>query len=313
MVIILEYNLIIVTLAAAVRSGTPILFATLGEIFTERAGILNLGLEGLMLIGALSGFVSAYYTSSLLLSLIFAMLAGGIFSLIFAFLTISLKTNQVVSGLALTMLGTGISAFFGQYFIGKTAVHFNSFAIPILNEIPFLGPVLFNHDILVYISYFLAPLLWYFLFYTRPGLELRSVGENPVAADSAGINVFKIRYVYVIAGGMLTALGGAYLSLAYTSMWIENMSAGRGWIAIALVIFASWNPLKAVFGAYLFGGVSALRLRLEALGTAIPSHILMMAPYILTLLVLILSSSEKMKKKLGAPTAVGTAYSREDK
>jgi len=308
----LDYKLIVATLAAAVRSGTPILFAVIGEIMTERAGVLNLGLEGLMLIGALSGFMAVYISSNLWLAVIIAMLMGGLFSLFFAILTVTLKTNQVVTGLALTMMGTGLTAFIGKDYIGKTAERFQHFSVPLLGEIPFLGPILFNQDWLVYITYLLVPLTWYYIFHTRWGMEMRAVGENPKTADSSGINVFKVRYIYVVIGGMITALGGAYLSLASTSMWIENMSAGRGWIAVALVIFAGWNPLKGILGAYLFGGVSILRLRLEAIGTGIPSHILMMFPYLLTLIVLILSSGEKMRKKIGAPTEVGKAYSREE-
>ena len=311
-VIKLDYRLIVATLAAAVRSGTPILFAVIGEILTERAGVLNLGLEGLMLIGALSGFMGAYLSSNLWFAVIIAMLMGGLFSLLFAVLTVTLKANQVVSGLALTMMGTGLTAFIGKDYIGKTAERFQNFPLPLLGEIPFFGPILFNQDWLVYITYLLVPLSWYYIFHTRWGMEMRAVGETPKTADSSGINVFAVRYVYVIIGGMITALGGAYLSLASTSMWIENMSAGRGWIAVALVIFAGWNPLKGILGAYLFGGVSILRLRLEAIGTGIPSHILMMFPYLLTLIVLVLSSGEKMRKKIGAPTEVGKPYSREE-
>lgn len=308
----MDYKLIVATLAAAVRSGTPILFAVLGEILTERAGVLNLGLEGLMLIGALSGFMAAYLSSNLWLAVIIAMLMGGLFSLLFAVLTVTLKTNQVVTGLALTMMGTGLTAFIGKDYIGKTAERFQNFSLPLLGQIPFFGPILFNQDWLVYITYLLVPLSWYYIFHSRLGMEMRAVGENPKTADSSGINVFAVRYLYVVIGGMITALGGAYLSLASTSMWIENMSAGRGWIAVALVIFAGWNPLKGILGAYLFGGVSILRLRLEAIGTGIPSHILMMFPYLLTLIVLVLSSGEKMRKKIGAPTEVGKAYSREE-
>ena len=300
-------------LIAAIRAGTPLLYATLGEIFVERSGVLNLGLEGLMLIGAFSGFVVAHLTSSLFLAVLFSMLAGGMFALLFAFLTVTMRVNQVVSGLALTMLGMGISGFYGQAFIGKTAPQFSSISIPYLSKIPYIGPIFFNHDILVYISYILVFVSWFFIFKTKWGMNLRAVGESPKTADSMGINVFATRYIYIIVGGMLTALGGAYLSLAYTSMWVERMTAGRGWIAIALVIFSSWDPIRAMFASYLFGGVASLQPRIQARGTTISAHLLMMLPYLLTLIILAFTSGEAIKKKIGAPTSLMVPYSREER
>ncbi|HEW91006.1 MAG TPA: ABC transporter permease [Thermotogaceae bacterium] len=302
-------------LAAAIRSGTPLLFATLGEIITERSGILNLGLEGLMLIGAIFGFIAAYTLQNVYLAFILAMVAGALFSLIHAFVTISLRANQTVSGLALTMLGTGVSGMIGRNYIGQVAPKFSKIDLPLLSKIPLIGKVFFSHDVLVYVSYILVAVTSYFLFKTRLGMNLRAVGEEPAAADSAGINVFLTRYFATIIGGALTAAGGAYLSLAYTSMWIENMSAGRGWIAIALVIFSMWEPYKAMIGSYLFGGIMALQLRLQAEGKInISSNLLMMLPYLTTLIVMIVFSfNEKFRKRVGAPSALGIPYSREEK
>ncbi len=298
---------------AAIRAGTPLLYATLGEIFAERSGVLNLGLEGLMLAGALMGFVVSHITSSAWLGVLGALLIGGVLSLVYAFLTITMRVNQVVAGLALTMLGAGLSGYYGQAFIGKTASQFSPIYIPFFSDIPFIGKVLFSHDPLVYLSYVLVPLSWFYIFKTRWGMNLRAVGEDPKTADTVGISVFKIRYLYVILGGMLTAVGGAYLSLAYTSMWIENMTAGRGWIAVALVIFSAWNPLRALLASYFFGGVASLQLRIQAMGVAISSHLLMMLPYALTIVVLSLISSEAMRKRIGAPTALMKPYSREER
>lgn len=302
-------------LSAAIRSGTPLLFATLGEIITERSGVLNLGLEGLMLIGAIFGFMAAYIFQNIYLAFILAIIAGAVFSLIHAFMTITLKANQTVSGLALTMLGTGLSGMLGRNYIGKVAPRFQPIEIPFLSKIPLVGKVFFSHDILVYISYILVLGVAYLLFKTKMGMNLRAVGEEPSAADSAGINVFLTRYLATITGGALTAAGGAYLSLAYTSMWIENMSAGRGWIAIALVIFSMWNPYRALIGSYLFGGIIAMQLRLQAEGKInISPNLLMMLPYLTTLIIMIIFSfNENFRKRMGAPSALGVPYSREEK
>ncbi len=305
--------MLVSVLTAAIRAGTPLLFATLGEIFVERSGVLNLGLEGLMLIGAFSGFVIAHITKSLFLAVILSMVAGGLFALLFAFLTVTMRVNQVVSGLALTMLGMGISGFYGQAFIGKTAPQFATLSIPGLSNIPYIGQIFFKHDILVYLSYVLVFLSWFFIFKTKWGMNLRAVGESPKTADSMGINVFRTRYVYIVVGGMLTSLGGAYLSLAYTSMWIDRMTAGRGWIAIALVIFSSWDPIRAMFASYLFGGVASLQPRIQAGGTTISAHLLMMLPYLLTLIILSFTSGEAIRKKIGAPTSLMVPYSREER
>ncbi len=306
-------SFILSTLSATVRAGTPLLFAVLGTIFTERSGVMNLGLEGFMLIGAIGGFVASYQTSSLLAAILVAMLAGAILGLVHAFFTVTLRVNQIVSGLAITMLGTGLSGLWGKDYIGVIARRFEPIKIPVLSEFPYIGQILFSHDLLVYISFIMVPLMWLLIYKTRPGLTLRAVGESPDAADAKGINVFAVRYFYTILGGSITAIGGAYLSLAYNSMWIENMTAGRGWIAIALVLFATWDPAKALIGAYLFGGITALGLRLQAVGAHISPDFLKMLPYLLTIAVLFFTSTDTLKRKVGAPASLGVPYSREER
>ena len=306
-------SFIISTLQATVRAGTPLLFAVLGTILTERSGVMNLGLEGIMLIGAIGGFVASYNTSSLLAAVLVAMLGGAILGLVHAFFTVTLKINQIVSGLAITMLGAGISGLWGRDYIGVVAKRFTPVRLPFLSELPYAGQIFFSHDFLVYASYLVVPAMWFVIYKTKFGMTLRAVGESPDAADARGINVFAIRYVYTVIGASVTAIGGAYLSLAYNSMWIENMTAGRGWIAIALVLFATWDPLKALLGAYLFGGITALGLRLQAIGTHISPDFLKMLPYLLTIVVLFFTSTDNLKRKVGAPASLGTPYSREDR
>lgn len=307
-------DFLIAVLATAITAGTPILYAALGEILAERAGILNLGVEGMMLVGAVSGFILALHTGNPWAGLLLAMLAGGAMALIHAFLTVTLKANQVVSGLALTLFGTGLSGYLGKSYVGiRLPESFKTVPIPVLSDIPVIGPVFFNHDLLVYISYLVVPLLWFLVFRTRAGLHLRAVGENPAAADSVGINVFRTRYLYVIAGGMLAGIGGAYLSLHYVPSWVENMTAGRGWIAVALVIFATWNPANALWGSYLFGGLDALGLRLQTMNVTVSPYFLKMLPYIFTVLVLILVTRRNMLSRIGSPQALGLPYDREER
>ena len=310
----MSQEFVIAVLATAITAGTPILYAALGEIMAERSGILNLGVEGMMLVGAVSGFILALHTSSPWAGLLLAMLAGGTMAFIHAFLTITLKANQVVSGLALTLFGTGFSGYIGKSYVGiRLPESFQAFPIPVLSDIPFIGPVFFNHDPLVYLSYLTVPALWFLVFRTRAGLHLRAVGENPAAADSAGINVFLTRYLYVIMGGMLAGIGGAYLSLHYVPSWVENMTAGRGWIAVALVIFATWNPANALWGAYLFGGLDAIGFRLQTLNVTVSPYFLKMLPYLFTVLVLILVTRRNMLSRVGSPRALGLPYDREER
>ena len=308
-------------LTIAIVAGTSLVFATIGEIFAERSGILNLGVEGMMIVGAVTGFAAAYHSDNAWVGVVVALMAGGAMALIHAFLTISLRADQVVSGLALTMFGTGLSSFLGQRLgtggtplVGLIGPRFRPVAIPVLSDIPIVGSMLFNQDLLVYLMYLLVPLSWYFLYKTRPGLHLRAVGESPQTADALGVNVFKLRYFYTTLGGMLAGLGGAHLSLAYTPGWTEHLTGGRGWIAIALVIFATWDPLRAVVGALLFGGVNAIQFRLQATGTTIPASLLNMLPYILTVVVLVaITWFESFRKRVGPPAALGLPYLREER
>jgi len=290
-------------LAAAVQAGTPILYATLGEILMERSGILNLGVEGAMLLGALAGFWVSMATGSPLLGLGAAAGVGAVACWLHGAVCTYALANQVVSGLALTILGTGVANFLGTPLIGLPAPGFSAFPLPGLAQIPILGPVLFQQDALVYGSYVLPLGVALGLGHTRLGLRLRAAGESPAACRAVGLSVARLRLTACVLGGMLIGLGGAYLSLAFTHLWTNGITAGRGWIAVALVIFAFWRPGRALCGAYLFGGVMAFQLRLQATGTAVPSSLLLMLPYLLTVVVLAISS--RLGRSIGAPAALG--------
>jgi simple sugar transport system permease protein len=306
----MEVALLPFLLEAAIRAGTPLLLAALGELLAERAGVLNLGVEGMMLVGALSGFIVSQQSGEPWIGVIVAALAGMLLSAVHAFLTTSLYANQVGSGLALVIVATGLTGLIGKPFVGSPAQGFAPLRVPWLADLPLLGRIFFHHDPLVYGAYALVPALWVFLYRTRPGLKVRAVGERPRSADALGISVAAVRYGCVLAGGAAAGVGGAYLSLAYTQMWIDNMTAGRGWIALAVVILGRWNPIYTMFGAYFFGGVQALQLRLQAIGVAVPTHVLMMTPYVLTIVVLVIACSRRAWMGRGAPTALGTAYIR---
>ncbi|HIQ05388.1 MAG TPA: ABC transporter permease [Anaerolineae bacterium] len=313
--------LLVSILAVTIRAGTSLLYATIGEIYTERAGILNLGLEGIMLMGAVSAFAAGYHTGSVWIAVVTALIVGAVLASIHAFLTITLRADQVVSGLALTIFASGLASFLGQRLgpegkplVGLVGPRFERLAIPGLSALPVVGKALFHQDLLVYVMYLLVPLAWFYLYRTRPGLHLRSVGENPETADAMGINVTATRYLYTILGGMLVGLGGAHLSLAYTPGWTENLTGGRGWIAIALVIFATWDPVRAVLGAILFGGINAVQFRMQAAGTTIPAAFLGMMPYLFTVAVLVIITWwEAFRKRVGAPAALGVPYVREER
>jgi simple sugar transport system permease protein len=314
----MELALIVNLLAAGIRSGTAILFATIGEIFAERSGVLNLGVEGMMLMGAMTAFGVAYGTGSPWLGLLAAALVGGLLALLHAFVTVTLRADQVVSGLALTFVGAGLSAVLGSPLVEvKQAPRLPSFDIPILADIPILGPIFFQHNVIVYLGFILIPAAWFHINRTRPGLELRAIGEYPAAADVQGINVYALRYLYVMVGGILAGIGGAALSLAITPLWIEGMTAGLGWIAVGLVIFSGWNPLRAAFGSYLFGSIRRLPLDLQNLAIFLRNpawgYFTNMLPYLFTIIVLIIGSREAMRKRVGAPAALGTPYVREDR
>jgi len=298
-------------LAHAIQAGTPLLLATVGEIYSERSGVLNLGLEGIMIMGALTAFLVSFRTGDVALAIVAAAIVGALMSLIHAFVSITLKANQIVSGLAISIFGLGVSGFLGRPLIGQIATKLQPTPIPLLQDIPVLGPILFSGDVLIYFSIIVSLVLWFVLFRTKLGLNIRSVGENPSMADSLGVNVDLTRYVCVLVGGVLGGLGGAYLSIVYTPLWIEGMTAGRGWIAIALTIFAVWNPLRAILGAYLFGGVIALQFRLQAIGIGTETpQLLLMLPYFVTIGTLVLMSSATLKKRVGVPAALGNPYVR---
>lgn len=306
-------SLLISILAAAITAGTPILFAALGELITERAGVLNLGVDGIMLVGAATGFMATVTYGNPWIGVAVALTAGALMSLIHSFLTVTLRANQVVSGLALGIFGTGLSGYLGKDYVGVRAEHiFTKLPIPGLSDLPVIGPIMFKQDILVYISYLLIPLAAFFLYKTKNGLFLRALGENPAAIDAVGVSVFKLRYVYTMIGGALAGLGGAYLSLAYAPSWLENMTAGRGWIAVALVIFALWDPWRALMGSYLFGGIDALGFHLQVMGVHTSIFLLNMLPYIFTIVVLVLVIARK-GGRLAAPKALGIPYDREER
>lgn len=308
----LMIDFILSALRAAIPAGTPLLFGTLGEVYAERSGVLNLGVEGMMIMGSVTAFGVVYSTGDVWLGMLAAAMAGALLALIHAFASITLRVNQVVSGLALTMLGLGVSGILGRGYVGRPlAVSVNPVNIPILSDIPVVGPLLFRYDPLVYIALILAPLLWFVLNHTRWGLSLRSVGEDPATADSLGVNVMAVRYLAVTFGGAMAGLGGAYLSIVYAPAWIEGMTAGAGWIVIALTIFSTWDPLRALLGAYLFGGVRVLQYRLQPLG--ISPNLLAMLPFIFTILILLASAGEAIRRHIGAPRALMQPYSREER
>ncbi len=299
-------------LAAAVASGTPILIAAFGGLLNERAGVMNLGIEGLMLVGAVAGFGATMVTGSAVVGVLAALLASGLVGLLFAFLTITLRMNQVVSGLAITIAGGGLSAYFGKSLVGRPLpVRVTPIEIPLLSDIPVLGAALFTQDWLVYLSILLPIGFALYLRYTRAGLMLRALGDRPDVLDTLGAPVLRMRYFYVVLGSAIAGVGGAYLSIVSTPSWIQNMTAGRGWIAVALIIFASWRPLVLVPGAWLFGAMEALRFRMQIGGDPIVDpYFLNMMPYLATLIVLVVLAL-KRNKTHAAPTALGVPYDRE--
>ncbi len=285
------------------------LYATLGEILTERSGILNLGLEGIMITGAFTGFAVSLATGSPWLGVLCGGLAGMALALVHAFFSITLRANQSITGLMLVLLGLGITGFLGRNYIGEVAFYINPVRIPVLSDIPYIGEILFSHDPLAYLAIILAALMWFILFRTRYGLEIIAAGEKPEAADSMGVNVDRVRYLSTLFGGFLVGIGGAYLSLAYAKLWTEGMTAGRGWICLALVIFSGWTPQRAILGAYLFGGLDVLSFKLQATGIELSYHLMKMVPYVVTIIVLLFSVVRK-RAAFGAPAALGIPYVR---
>jgi len=304
-------SLLTLLLAAAVSAGTPILLAGLGELIAEKAGVLNLGVEGMMLVGALTAFAVAAATGSPWAGATAAAVVTGVFALLHALPVVLLGVDPVVSGLALVLLGSGLSASFGRPFIGQPATAFSDLPLPGLSGLPGIGPVLFTHDPLVTLGLLLVPGVALWLRSTRPGLLLRICGENPQLADAQGHPVLWYRIGATVAGGVLAGLGGAALSLAETPSWVDGLAAGRGWIALALVVFAGWSPWRLLLGAWLVGGVGAVGFRAQAFGLDLPSYGLKLLPYLATLLVLVFASTGRLRRHLGAPAALGRPYSRE--
>ncbi|WP_421983079.1 ABC transporter permease [Roseibium sp.] len=295
-------------LLTVITAATPLLIAAVGELVVERSGVLNLGVEGMMIMGAVIGFAVANQTGSGSLGVIAAIAAGMAMSALFAVLVLFLVANQVATGLALTILGIGLSGMIGEAFIGVPGLDLPQLYIPVLSEIPFFGPVFFQQDALVYLSFVLVAVVAYGLFRTRVGLVLRAVGDNHGSAHALGYSVVKVRFMAILFGGGCAGLAGAYLSLAYTPQWVENMTAGRGWIALALVVFASWLPLRVVIGAYLFGAVSVLNLHAQALEFDIPSQLLSSLPYLATILVLVLISANRRLTLVNTPACLGKPF-----
>jgi ABC-type uncharacterized transport system permease subunit len=295
-------------LLGIIVAATPLVFASIGELIVERSGVLNLGVEGMMVVGAIAAFAVTYGTGSYLLGGLAGALAGAAVGGLFGVLTLSLMSNQVATGLALTMFGLGLSALIGQAYSGISLGQFPKIYIPLLADIPFVGPLLFNQDAFVYLSIALVAGVAWFLAKSRGGLILRAIGENHDAAHAIGYPVIGIRYLAVLFGGACAGLGGAYLSLVQTPLWVEKMTAGRGWIALALVVFASWRPFRVLGGAYLFGGITIMQLHSQGLGIKIDAQILSMLPYIATILVLVVISRDRMKMKLNAPACLGKVF-----
>ena len=291
-----------------VTAATPLVFAAVGEAVVEKAGGLNLGVEGMMVIGAITAFATAVSTESGILAVIAGAVAGLALSLIFGVLTVYLQSNQVATGLSLTIFGLGLSALIGHSYVGKTFSGLPKLQLPVISEKPIFGPLVFGHDGLVYLSVLSVMAVAWFLNRTRAGLVLRAVGENHEAAHSIGYPVRLVRLSAILFGGAMAGIGGAYLSICYTPLWVENMTAGRGWIALALVVFASWRPWRAFFGAYLFGGITIIQLYAQGMGVEVSAAFLSMLPYVATIIVLVLISRDSIRARLNAPACLGKNF-----
>jgi ABC-type uncharacterized transport system permease subunit len=295
-------------LLSVVAASTPLLLAATGELVTEKAGVLNLGVEGMMLVGAVIGFAVTFSSGSAALGIIAAAIAGMAMALVFSFLTLTLLANQVATGLALTIFGTGLAAMMGADFVGHPVPKLAELHIPGLSDLPLVGPLLFGQNVLVYLSFLMVFGTIWFLFRTHAGLTLRAIGDSHDAAHAIGYPVVLIRYGATMFGGAMSGLAGAYLSLSYTPMWAEDMSAGRGWIALALVVFATWRPGRLLLGAYLFGGITILQFHVQTLGLGIPPQFVSMLPYVTTILVLCIISTDRARIRLNAPACLGKPF-----
>jgi simple sugar transport system permease protein len=299
---------LIFVVVATIGAGTAIVLAAFGELVTEKSGVLNLGVEGMMLVGAVASFAATTQSGSVAVGVATGMIAGMAMALLFAFLTLTLMANQVACGLALSIFGVGLSAYFGRAYVNIVLPAQPPVAIPGLSDIPVIGPMFFNHQPMVYVSWLLLAAVWWFLYRSRIGLKLLAVGESPASAHALGLPVNAIRYGATLFGGAMAGLGGTFLAVMYTPMWVEGMTAGRGWIALALVVFATWRPLRVVLGAYLFGGITVAQLVIQSRGIEIPSQLLSMLPYLATIVVLVFISSDKQRMRLNTPASLGITF-----
>lgn len=289
-------------------AATPLLFAALGELVVEKSGVLNLGVEGMMIVGAIGAFSTAHSTDSLMLAVAAGAASGALLAFLFAIMTQYLMSNQVATGLALTLFGLGIASLLGQNYAGQTLNVTTSLDIPGVTDLPVVGRLIFGLDALAWLSFVMVALVWWFLTKTRAGLNLRAVGENHDAAHAIGYPVRRIRVMAILFGGAMAGIGGAYLAVVQTPLWVEGMTAGRGWIALAIVVFAAWRPWRALLGAYVFGGVTIIQLNLQALGVAVQSQDLSMTPYLVTIVVLVLISADRTRARLNAPACLGKSF-----
>ena len=291
-----------------ITAATPLLLSAIGELIVERSGVLNLGVEGMMAVGAVCGFGAALMTGSTMIGIVAAIAAGALLSLLFGFLTLTMVSNQVATGLALTLLGLGLSGLIGEGFVGQPGVKLDRIHIPVLTDLPFVGPIVFGQDPLVYVSLIIVAAVSYVMFRTKAGLIIRAVGDSHQSAHALGYSVIGVRYLCVMFGGACSGLAGGYLSMAYTPQWVENMTAGRGWIALALVVFASWLPWRVAIGAYLFGTITILGFSLQAIGVGIPSQLLSSLPYIVTILALVVISGNRALTRANTPACLGQPF-----
>jgi len=304
----MDSTIIVSILISVCVASTPLLLAATGELVVERSGVLNLGVEGMMIMGAVAGFSMAQVTGNPYLGALAGIVAGAAFSLLFAFLTLSLVANQVATGLALTILGLGLSGMIGEGFVGQPGIKMLPIDIPVLTDLPLVGKLIFGQDAIFYSSLILVALVSWFLFRTRAGLMLRSVGDNPKSAHALGIPVIRIRYLAVMFGGACAGLAGAHLSMVYVPQWVEGMTAGRGWISLALVVFASWRPARVLVGAYLFGAVTIAQFHAQAYGIPIPAQFLTSLPYIATIVVLVLIARNRRMTMINTPASLSQPF-----
>ncbi len=312
----IDIAVVVTILAAAVRIATPLIFVSLGEIITEKSGVLNLGVEGIMLMGAISGFYAAYTFDDLWLGMLAGVLVGMFFGAFHAYFCVFLRTDQTITGISLWILGLGLSSFiyriaFSGYFVRPRVSTFPLISIPILNDIPWFGPIFFNHNILVYLGFITVPIVWWLINKTEFGLKVQAVGEHPKAADTFGINVLKIRFISVVIGGAFAGAAGAFIPIGSLGSFVDNMTQGRGFIAIAIVIFSRWNPLFAVLGALLFGTMSAMGTRFQVMGIDIAHQALLALPYIATIFALVMFNLSRKGKRGGAPGSLAVPYEKE--